>query len=299
MIELEFGKKYEKPMVLALGMFDCVHLAHLMLIKEAKTMAKKAGALSAVFTFTEISPLINKGDKLLYTYQERLLRFIEEGVDMVVYKKASDKFAKLSALEFLEILSKSLKLIGLICGEDFQFGKGAAGDVNLLSLYCQKNNIKLKIVKTVYVEGVKVSTSNVKQLLAKGAIEEANALLVKPYKIAGKVIKGLGLGKFLMFATANIKPDKSKALILCGVYYTNTEIDGIKYKSVTNFGNKPTLNNKTETLCETHILGYSGNLYGKIIVVEFLKRIRGIEKFGNTKDLKIQIEKDIEFAKNN
>ena len=296
MKENEFGKKYSEPIVLALGMFDCVHIAHIKLIHETKILAKKFDAQTAVFTFKNNPTVFYKNkDKLIYNYADRLYRFAQEKVDVVVYKEVDQEFANICAETFLDILSRTFNIAAVVCGEDFTFGKNANGNVKLLKCFCNKNNIYLKIIKTLTAENVKISTSLIKQLIKEGNIEEANKLLGKPYMISGVVINGDGIGNKFLYPTANISLDFEKAEIMPGVYETSTLTDGKLYKSVTSYGAKPTLDKYNRTM-ETHIIGLSKNLYNKVITVYFVKRLRDIKKFENVTLLKKQIEEDIKIV---
>lgn len=296
MTEIEFGKNFNQPVALALGMFDCVHTAHVKLLEKIKDLSKAAGCKTAVFTFANNPAGFYKSGKLVYTYTERLKRFKDEDVDIVVYKFADENFIDMPPEKFLETLKDTLNIKAIVCGEDFSFGKNASGKIDTLKNFCNRFMISLEIIKTVTMDNNKVSTSMVKQLLKDGDIEKANLILSKPYRIEGAVVSGKGIGSKLLYPTVNINFDADKMPIMPGVYVTKTTVLGKSFKSVTNFGHKPTFDNFAETL-ETHIIGISENLYNEKVTTYFFKLIRNIIKFESIEELKIQIEKDIEIAK--
>jgi len=296
MKKIKFGKEFKPPVYLALGMFDCVHIAHTQIIDKVCKSAKEQNFLSAVFTFSNnFSKFFKEDEKLIYTFSERLERFCEQNLDLVIYKRATCRFLKLPPEKFLNKLIKVYNIKGIVCGNDYTFGKGALGGVDLLKDFCAQNDIELNVIDTVLDNNLKVGTSGIKKLILSGNIEKANSLLGSPYFVNGKVIKGRGRGKSFLFPTANILLNAQKLKVQNGVYFTKTQIGNKVYNSVTNCGARPSVDDKTN-LMETHILNFDGDLYKREIRVYFYKKIRDIQKFENLSDLKNQIEKDINFV---
>lgn len=298
MKKIKFKKKFKKPIYLALGMFDCVHTAHAHIIDEVCKRSNERNCLSAVFTFSDIvSKLYKKNDKSVYTFSERLERFYEKNVDLVIFARATNRFLKMAPEKFLNILSNHYNILGIVCGQDYTFGKGASGNITVLQDFSLQKCIDLKIVDTFKEDGEKISTSLIKELILKGDIEKANNLLGSSYFVKSKVVKGSGIGKSFLFPTANIMPDRKKLKLKDGVYLTKTKINNKIYSSLTNCGPRPSVDNETGFI-ETHVLDFDGNLYKKEITVYFYKRLRDTKKFENLEDLKKQIREDIQFAGN-
>lgn len=281
----------KKPMVLALGFFDGVHLGHKTLIEKAKGMLDK-GDTFALFTIDGTFFKNQSGN--IFSTQEREQIFKSYGVEKVLIAKATKRFFNLSSEKFLHILSTRYNLKGIVVGQDFTFGKNASGKVKDIMAFCKNKNIKCQICPIVYSGNQKISATVIKEFLKEGKIEQANQMLGQNYFITGKVVHGRGEGGQKLFPTANVTLSNDKFKLRYGVYATKTEIDGVKYNSVTNYGSCPTFNQEGFTV-ESFILNYQGNLYGKQIKTEFLSYLRDITKFSSIEELKKQIRKDTEY----
>lgn len=283
--------------VYCLGFFDCVHLGHRALIDSALDTAKELSAVLYALTFSDgFFQVLGKDKEEIYTLSERKKLLYAAGVESVEALPSTSNFLMLSPIEFLNRIIDD-EVCGVVCGEDYTFGKDAAGNVELLSDYLKKRGIKFKTVPLLKLCGEKVSSSAVRALLKEGAIEKANILLGAPYGITGEVVRGKGNGRKFGVPTANILPPNGKLLPKFGVYKTRTEINGIIYRSLTNVGTQPTFNGDVKNV-ETMILNFEGDLYGKIISVSFLKRIRDVMKFPNPEALYKRIKLDTEEALN-
>jgi riboflavin kinase/FMN adenylyltransferase len=283
---INYKSKCEKPVILLLGFFDCLHQGHRKLIEEAK----KIGFDTAIFTFTDKFYL--KDEKVVYTFFERLKVFEKAGLDCVIYADFDDNFKNTPSEVFLNTLNDNFLLKGIVCGYDYKFGKNTAGNVATIRKFCENNNITCNILEKIDFDGEKAASSAVKNLLKNGKIERANLLLSDDYFISGIVEEGRKIGRTLGFPTANLNFDNHKSEIKEGVYKVYSFIDGIKYYGICNYGNKPTFNINARTI-EIYYKNYSGDLYGKNIEVYFIGFIRDIIKFSNIEALKIQIEKDL------
>ena len=185
----------------------------------------------------------------------------------------------------------------IVCtGKDFCFGNGRTGDVELLEKYSDIYGYRLCVVDSVMYEGKKVSSSNIKEYIGQGNIEEANRMLGYSYFIYGKVVRGNQVGRTMDMKTVNLIPDKNKMLMPRGVYKTNITIDGQRYKSITNVGLCPTVRDDREITVETHVLNFDREIYDSYVKIEFEKFIREERKFLNLEDLKRQILLDISQA---
>ena len=220
-------------------------------------------------------------------------------VDFVITKKFDKKFSKTKALNFIkEILNKKLNSKFIFVSNNFRFGNKREGNVNLLKKYEKLFNYKVIKPKPLIKNKKIVSSSLIRNLLEKGFLEKANKLLNRNWTIQGIVKKGRQVGKKIGFPTCNIDI-KDYVLAKPGVYAVKVlRKNSNKYlKGIANLGYRPTFNQK-KILLEVHLFNFSGNLYNKLLSVEFLKFIRKEKKFKNVNQLKAQIKKDLNIAKN-
>ncbi len=291
---LNFFKIFDEQIVLALGFFDSLHKGHIQVINEAKKIAKEKKVLPVIFTFENNLPvkdIENKG--LVFTFDERLEKIEKLGVNTVISTIFTKKFSNISPVEFIKIITNNFKVVDLVCGNDYHFGKGGTADVSFLLNECKKYGVNLHVVDLLRDSDTKISTTTIKSLLRDGKVEEANNLLSEPYTISGIVVKDRQVGRQMNFPTANVKISTDKYEIKHGVYKTHVILNGKKYDGITNYGNRPTFS-LDEILTETYILGFDGDLYGKKITIYFDKFIRELVKFENIEELKEQIRKDLE-----
>ena len=272
----------------ALGAFDGVHIAHGVLINNAVMYAKENRVKSCVFTF-DVNP---KDSKLITTNKERQDIFELMGADVLFLKQFDDSLKNLEPAEFLNMYLKNCRYICV--GFNFKFGKDRKGSTKDIEEFCKNNNIDFDIVDAVEYNGEVVSSSLIRENVAKSDFNTAKEMLGRNYFVTGTVEKGDKIGVTLGFPTANIVPDS--IITGEGVYLTYTTVDGKRYKSVTNVGGKPTIRGGVNRV-ETHIIDYSGDAYGKEIKVEFIKKIRDTIKFENTDSLKSQLKNDVNIAK--
>lgn len=285
----------KEKMVVALGYFDCVHKGHRQVIECAKNLSKQLNAKTLVFTFEgNLRSFTNgKDGKYVYNLEERISLFNDLGVEQIYSAPLTSEFLSLSKQEFLDFINQKFSIEGYVCGCDYRFGKNASGNVDYLVEYAKAHKQQVVIAPSFTYEGQKVSTSDIKKYLSTGEIEKANAILGYNYFISGEVYKDRGLGKELGFPTANIKVDSNRTLLKNGVYSGYCLVDDKKYKAVINYGSRPTFNLEQTTI-EAHLIGFSGDLYHKIIKIFFTSYIRDIIKFDKQSQLKEQLLKDVE-----
>ena len=285
---VSFKEIIKENTVLALGYFDSVHVGHKVLLKNTVLLAKRLKAIPSALIFTGNF----KGNGEVFTFTERVKRLENEGIETVVYAELTSEFLSTDANEFLNQLFNSISVVGLVCGEDFTYGKNALGNVKTLSNKCVEKGAELLVLdKVTDVNGEKISTNTIKNLIISGKVNEAKILLGDNYFISGEVVKGKKLGNVIGFPTANVQINKIKTPLKRGVYKTYVILNGVKYKSITNVGTQPTVNGDTEII-ETYIDGFSGDLYGQNITIYFVDYIRDVKKFNNVNDLKEQLLKD-------
>ena len=279
--------------VIALGFFDGVHLGHREIIKRAIDEARALFLPSAVFTFSGESFMLKGGH--LYSTEEKLHILESLGIDEVILADFS-AMKEMEAAGFVtDTLLSDLGCIAALCGNDFRFGKGAVGNTSLLSSLLSENGASLICVDDVTENGRKISSTLIRELIREGKIEEANRLLGSPYIIKCRVKKGLGLGKTFGFPTVNADIDERGADILSGVYKCICRVDGEGYRALTNVGVCPTVSDRNKHI-EAYLLDYSGDLYGKEIVLEMLDFLRPEIKFESKEELIMQIKLDINKA---
>ncbi|MDR2202513.1 MAG: riboflavin biosynthesis protein RibF [Clostridiales bacterium] len=294
MIEIDFLTKFNRPVVLAMGFFDCVHTGHRALLTKCAALARAAGAAAAATTFCNNAyKRFNPDSKLIYTYAERLCLFAEAGMDACVPFKFDAAFKQTDKREFLDLLLRNLDIKAAVCGYDYLFGSRGGGDAQFLREYFSARGVAVHIERPVTYNGERVSSTLVKETLSAGNIEKANILLARPYFMQGSVERGRGVGASISAPTANLKYSKDKLLAKAGVYSTRTTLDGNTYKSVTSIGPKPTFDEPSITV-ETFIDGVSSALYGKTLRVEFFKYLRPLRKFPSPSALSLQIKADLE-----
>ncbi len=292
--ELLFDKQYDEKIVIALGFFDCIHIAHIELLKKAKEIADRFGAKLCMFTFrSDKTGILYGNEGSVLTYEERLQKAERLGVDCVLFADFDERFMNISANDFIFKILNNFEVKGIVCGFDYTFGKNAEGNSKTIEDIAQKNGIIFEVIKKREFCNKKISTTDIKILLKGGEIKTANVFLAEPYFISGVVVEGRKVGRKIGFPTANILKNIEKMPIKYGVYKTFTYIDGKVYKGITNFGNAPTFN-ENKMLFETHIDGFSGNLYGKRLTIYFEDYLRPIGKFSSVDELKNRLTKDLE-----
>lgn len=279
-----------------LGKFDGLHKGHKKLLHQLKK-EKENGLKSVVFTFDMPPMSLINGNRqsCLLTREERRLFHEENGVDVLVEFPFNEETARMEPEVFVEeVLVRSLGIRKLICGSDFRFGFNRRGDVKLLHELGQKFGFEVGVLELETVNGTEVSSTIIKNELKKGHLENVNEMLGYPFTIVGQVVYGKQLGRMLGSPTLNLLPPEEKMLPPDGVYASRTIFEGKLYDGITNVGCKPTVSNEMVRGVETHLFDFEGDLYGKIIEVQFLKFIRPEKKFDSVDTLKNQILLDIE-----
>ncbi|MBO4264796.1 MAG: bifunctional riboflavin kinase/FAD synthetase [Clostridia bacterium] len=280
---------------IALGNFDGVHIGHAELLKKTAQYAKENGCESAVFTFDTAPALsLGKSAKTLTPTAKKLEIFKSFGVSYAVLCDF-DEIRDVCAEDFIsDILIKKLHSVCTVCGFNYRFGKGAAGDYLLLEKKMKENGLFSITVEPVIYENESVSSTRIRKYIESGNIETANRLLGRYYEKSSKVETGKRIGRTIGVPTINQNFDKNEIIPLCGTYASFCRIDGKTYPSVTNVGSKPTVKDDGVINCETHIINFSGDLYQKTVNVCFLSYMRNERKFASLEELKAQIGKDIE-----
>jgi len=289
----------EKKTAVAVGYFDGMHIGHQELIRQMLQCAKDNDLLPAILTFdmhTFRAAGKGKHDLFPRSYTTHLAE--KAGVELYV-DLPFEEIRDLEPDQFASaVLGEGfLHAAAVFCGDDFRYGKGRAGDVDDLRTEGMRNGFTANVVESVMLDGEAVSTSRIKELMKLGEIREANRMLGKPYSMYGEVIHGNHLAQGMGFPTANIRLPAEILSPRKGVYLTETIIDGVRYRSITNIGTRPTITQDVESTAETHILDFNQNLYGKEIRVLFFDFIRPEQKFNSEADLVEMVQSNIEQAR--
>lgn len=275
------------------GKFDGFHLGHQSLI-SAVLREKEKGYSSCVVTF---STDVDAERSMIYTKKEQQLLCDMLGIDVMAEYLFED-IKEMSAEQFItEILLKRLQARVVVVGEDFRFGKNRTGDVSLLKNLEETYGYRTICIPKVEEAKQRISSTGIRDLLAKGAVEEANQRLGRPYAVFGEVLHGKKLGRTLGFPTMNLIPTMEKLLPAYGVYVTRTMVGGRLFDGITNIGRRPTVDSDGSVSVETHLFDYEGDLYGKQVEVQFLSFLRPEKKFPDTEVLKEAMHKDFVNAK--
>lgn len=292
---LEQLHSFAAPCVVALGTFDGLHRGHLDVIGTAKQEAEHTGAKLAVFTFSN-HPLewINPAHVpvALVTPAVKLQLLESLGVDVLIDIPFNQLVADLLPQQFLERLS-ALNYSCLVVGENFTYGQRGVGNVYTLAASAQAMGFKLIVRKLVSNNGTIISSTEIRRLITDGEVQQAAKMLGRSYSISGIVAHGNERGRLLGYPTANLElVDAHVAIPLGGVYAVRAYVDGGVYGGMANIGKNPTFGDVEKPRLETNIFGFSGDIYGKTLMIEFVQRIRGEVKFAGIDALKEQLAQD-------
>lgn len=286
---------------LTIGNFDGVHLGHRQLLQQIKTDCKNKNLLFVVVTFVPHPQKILQPDKerfLINSYEQRRVLLEELGVDILVEMKFTRDFSTLKAQDFLSrYLLAYPNLKNFYLGYDFAFGANKEGGHDLVNSICHPRGVKVEIQPKFEHNNEVVSSSHIRDLIASGNVNQVEPLLERPFHLEGVVVKGEGRGKKIGFPTANIQVSQDLIVPQKGVYVTRTIYKGMTYQSVTNIGNNPTFKDTNQIHIETNLFDFNNDIYGEMLDIQFLKKIRDEKKFPTVNDLISQIKADVETAK--
>jgi riboflavin kinase/FMN adenylyltransferase len=284
-----------RPTVLTLGVFDGLHLGHQRIIQTVVERAKELDAVSTAITFDPHPRAVlhpESAPPLLQTLDQRLAALEFLGIEQTIVIRFNLEFASIKAEDFLrEVIYDRLQAKEVYLGKGFAFGKGRAGNIELLRKISSELGFFADEVPEVRLRGTRVSSSKIRELLAAGRVNPARRMLGRPYGVEGKIIRGDRRGHRLGFPTANLQP-QNRVIPRTGVYVTATLIGDTWRRSITNVGIRPTFGGDAEPSVETYIFDFDGDLYGDVLRVRFLHRLRDEKKFSGIDELKAQIERD-------
>jgi riboflavin kinase / FMN adenylyltransferase len=283
----------------AIGNFDGVHLGHATIAGRLVAAARAVGGPAVVFTFDPHPVRILRPEAAPppLTWTDRKVELLGKlGVDAVIAYPTDTALLDLSAEDFFQkIVVDRLAAREIVEGTNFYFGHGRSGTIDVLRRLSSGAGFGLNVVEPVVIGGQPVSSSRVRKLLAEGSVDEARALLTQPYRLRGMVRHGAGRGAKLGFPTANV--DAIDTLLPGpGVYAGRAMAGGSLWPAAINIGPNPTFGEQAMKV-EVHLIGFHGSLYGEPLEVDFLSRLRDIQRFDNVPALLAQIQTDVAEAK--
>ncbi len=282
----------------SIGNFDGVHLGHARIVERLKALSKAVNGPAVIFTFDPHPVRLLRPSEAPppLTWTDRKAQLLSElGVDAMISFPTDRALLELSPEGFFaDIVCRALGAQALVEGPNFRFGRGRRGDVGLLDTLVKRNRMQLEIVAPIEIDGQIVSSSRVRQALQAGRVDEARALLTRPYRIRGMVTHGASRGASLGFPTANV--DAIDTLVpAVGVYAGVAHTVGSQWPAAINVGPNPTFGEQALKI-EVHLIGYQGSLYGEPLEVDFLSRLRDTRPFAGVDELKTQLRQDVEHA---
>lgn len=282
--------------IYALGFFDGVHIGHAALLAACKTLAAENGWDAGVVTF-DAHPdtlVLGKTPGLINTSRDRE-RLLRERFSMgcVVALPFDEQMRTMPWETFLNMLCRDYGAAGFVCGEDFRFGHRGSGNARLLEQFCTDRGMPWAVIPDQTMDGVRVSSTYIRSQIESGDMATAVRFLGHPHILSGCVVHGQKLGRKLGIPTANLWLPEGLAVPKFGVYACRAVIDGEAYPAVTNIGTRPTVQGSNVTV-EPWILGYTGDLYDREILLEFHYFLRPEKKFPDLEALKEEIHRNAE-----
>jgi len=299
-------KPYEQgASVCAIGVFDGVHLGHQALLQDTLANAKARGAKAIAVTFDRDPDELFCPEKVhkLLTDQERLNKLAQILPDTLVLPFTRE----LASLEWREFLGKLQALLpnlkAIHVGENFHCGARAAGGIPEIALWGKEQGIDVITKPLLVYADDTVSASRIRALLAKGEVKKAAELLTRPFTLTGKVVTGAGRGESLGFATANVEVDGSSAMMGPYVYAAYALLGSERYKAAVSIGSPPTYSPESQEfnpfILEAHLIDFEGSLYGRELTLEFVEKLRLMQRFESTDELITTVKKNIGWVRNN
>lgn len=283
----------------ALGFFDGVHRGHAAILEQTVRIAGEMGLRPAALTFAgHPRALIGGGAPPLLTSQgerEALLR--AAGMEEVVFLTFDERFAALPPEQFVtDVLLGAYRCGAVVTGENYRFGKGAAGTPRLLREMGERLGFRAVVCPAVTQDGTGISSTRVRALVEAGEVEHAARLLGRPFALSGEIVHGEHVGRRLGFPTINILPPQGLALPRGGVYAARVVIGGETWPAVTNVGVRPTFTSEGPVTIESHLLGFQREVYHDLASVQFLRHLRDEQVFASPELLRQQISRDAQSA---
>jgi riboflavin kinase/FMN adenylyltransferase len=285
-----------RPTVLTLGVFDGLHLGHQRIMRTVVERSRAARAVPTVITFDPHPRAVlhpESAPPLLQTFDQKIEALGVLGIEQAIVIRFTPSFAEVRAEDFLrDVVNSRLHAKEVYLGKGFEFGHNREGNIELLKRVSAELGFQAEEVPEVQLRGGRISSSRIRSLLREGHVNLARRMLGRPYGVEGRVVRGAERGRTLGFPTANLRP-QNRVIPRQGVYVTATLIEGAWRRSVTNIGTRPTFEHDAEPSLETFVINWEGDLYGDVVRVRFLHRLRDERRFDGVEDLKRQIDYDL------
>jgi len=281
--------------VLALGNFDGLHRGHLKIVERVRRGAVEHGGTPMAMTFDPHPSRVVRPDKapaLLMTKAQRLEALERAGISAVAVVRFTQEVSRWNPETFVRtVLVDWLRVSEVWVGANFLFGHERSGNFTVLRTLGQRYGFRADKIDPVRYKEFVVSSTRIRRLVTEGRVDEAGALLGHQFCIDGVVVEGKRRGHEIGFPTANVLTE-NELIPPNGVYATTVTLDGIVHPSISNIGVRPTFGDSTATTIEAHVLGYSGDLYGRQVRLGFVQRLRDERKFEDVDALRAQIDAD-------
>ena len=289
-----------KRSVVTIGTFDGIHLGHQKILSRLIKSSKDKDLNSVVLTFFPHPRIIlNKYNevKMIDTLDEKIIHLNEIGIDSLIIHPFDKNFSLLSANQFIkDSLVDKLKIKHIIIGYDHRFGKGREASVTDLKNYADDYDFTVEEIKAQEIEKITVSSTKIRNSINQGDIKTTEKYLGRYFNLRGKVVKGDGLGKKINYPTANIFIEETYKIIpKDGVYLVETTIKNKLFKGMMNIGHRPTIGTNVKSI-EVHLFNFNEDIYGQVISIKMISKIRDEKKFSSIQALKEQLVKDENYC---
>ena len=290
----------DKRSVVTIGTFDGIHLGHQKILSRLIKSSKSKDLNSVVLTFFPHPRIIlNKYNevKMIDTLDEKIIHLNEIGIDSLVIHPFDKNFSLLSANQFIkDFLVDKLKIKHIIIGYDHRFGKGREASVTDLKNYADDYDFTVEEIKAQEIEKITVSSTKIRNSINQGDIKTTEKYLGRYFNLTGKVVKGDGLGKKINYPTSNIFIEETYKIIpKDGVYLVETIIEDKLFNGMMNIGHRPTIGTNVKSI-EVHLFNFNEDIYGQVISIKMISKIRDEKKFSSIQALKEQLVKDENYC---
>lgn len=301
--ELNEQVTFNRPIV-TLGTFDGVHLGHQEILRQMVAEGKESGRETVLLTFHPHPRMVlypeSHSVRLIDSLEEKLEKLEQSGLDTVILFPFTQKFSRLTAVEFVrDVLVRDIGVSKMLVGYDHHFGKNREGDFHQLQELGQLYGFDVKQIQAVQTGDVSVSSTKIRKALSEGEMLTVERYLGQPFQLTGEVIHGNKLGRTIGFPTANLSIDQTtKILPETGVYAVKVQRNNQWFNGVMNVGKKPTVQQTEIISVEVYIFDFDAELYGELLRVQVFDRLRGEQRFASIDELKSQLAKDEQNARN-
>ena len=282
----------------AIGVFDGVHLGHQALVRDTIAYAREAGVTACVLTFDRDPDRVVDPDHAapqLLSLEDKVRLLGDLGPDSLIVIPFDVTLASLAPERFLaEVLLDVVQPTLCVVGHDFRFGNAARGDVTTLRAFGAEHGFDVHAYELVTFEGRPVTSSRIREAVAAGDVRAAAAMLGRPHRLDGRVVRGKGVGRRLGAPTANLHVEHGSAVPPPGIYAATAAVGTGQYAAGVFIGASPKVPGPAGPPVEAHLLGFEGDLYASSIRIDFLERLRDVERFDSSEQLAAQIHQDLE-----